>query len=182
VIADLIATYNKEREVWVELGLQTASDATAKIINRGYTTDVFLRAIKILASRKVKTVVHLMIGLPGEGDAELADTVRLINSVEPFGVKIHSVYVSRGTVLEKMYDEGKYTPISLEDYTRRAAYVISHISAETVIHRLTGDCPVGLLRAPDWNTKKSEVIAKIAEKLDTGGVKQGSYYKKGEDR
>lgn len=178
-IAELIASYRDRIEVWIELGLQTASDATAKIINRGYMTEIFKNAMAILRHHGIKTVVHLMIGLPGEGDAELAETMDLIEEVDPFGVKIHSVYVSRDTELAKMYERGEYDPISFEDYTRRAAYAITRLSPDTVVHRLTGDCPRELLLAPDWNPKKSEVIAKINENLNTGGHYQGSRYKKG---
>lgn len=175
-IAELIASYRDRVEVWVELGLQTASDATAKIINRGYKTEIFTNAMAILRHHGIKTVVHLMIGLPGEGDGELAETMDLVKAVDPFGVKLHSVYVARGTRLCEMYERGEYEPITLEDYTSRAAYAIARLSPETVVHRLTGDCPRELLAAPEWNSKKSEVIAKINEKLNTGGLCQGSLY------
>ena len=175
-IAELIASYRDRVEVWVELGLQTASDDTAKIINRGYKTEIFTNAMAILRQYGIKTVVHLMIGLPGEGDGELAATMDLIKAVDPFGVKLHSVYVARGTRLGAMYERGEYEPITLEDYTRRAAYAIARLNPEAVVHRLTGDCPRELLLAPDWNPKKSEVIEKINEKLNTGGQKQGSLY------
>ena len=110
-IAELIASYRDRVDVWVELGLQTASDKTAKTINRGYESSVYVRAMEILKKYNIDTVTHLMIGLPGEGDEELRESVELVNKTEPFGIKIHSVYVADGTTLAKMYREGAYTPI-----------------------------------------------------------------------
>lgn len=179
-VAELIASYRSRVDVWVELGLQTASDVTGELINRGYGTDTFRRAMKLLGEHGIPAVVHVMIGLPGEGDGELEDTMDLIREVDPFGVKIHSVYVARGTVLADMYARGEYEPPSLETYARRAAYAVTRLSPTTVVHRLTGDCPKDMLVAPDWNPKKSEVIAKIVENLNTGGHFQGSRYSDGE--
>lgn len=165
-ICELIASYRERVDVWVELGLQTASDKTAELINRGYKTEIYLRAAELLEKHGIPMVTHLMIGLPGEGDSELYETVEVVKRAHPWGIKIHSVYISRGSRLEEMYYRGEYTPIDMETYVKRAVYVIKNVSADTVIHRLTGDCPRGLLVAPEWNTLKNTVIAKINEKLE----------------
>ena len=175
-IAQLIASYKSRVDVWVELGLQTADDNTAEVINRGYKSDTYREACRILERHGIPVVTHIMIGLPGEGDSELARTVDLLCECRPWGVKIHSVYVARGTVLGEMYKRGEYTPISREDYVRRAAYVLTHISPDTVVHRLTGDCPRELLLAPEWNTDKSAVIAEINRYLSERGERQGIYF------
>ena len=177
-ICELIASYKKKVDVWVELGLQTADDETAKIINRGYESSVYLDAAAMLKSYGIDVVTHIMIGLPGEGDAELEKTVEMINAANPCGIKIHSVYVCKGSRLEKMYYRGEYSPISMEDYVRRAAYVLTHINPETVVHRLTGDCPKGMLAAPEWNTEKNTVIKEIVSAMEKEGTYQGFYYKK----
>jgi len=160
-IAALIASYKDRVDVWVELGLQTASDKTAELINRGYKTEKYTKACKILTKYGIPIVTHIMIGLPGEGDKELEDTVEELLRAGCWGVKIHSVYVAKNTRLEKMYLSGEYTPISREDYVRRAAAAISALRDRTVIHRITGDCPRELLVAPEWNTDKNGVIKEI---------------------
>ena len=165
-VCRLIASYKDRVDVWVELGLQTASDRTAHVINRGYKTETFLEAAHLLTEHGIPFVVHLMIGLPGEGDDELSDTVRTVASVKPFGVKIHSVYVCRGTVLEKMYNDGRYMPIDVDTYVDRAVYVLKNLPRDTVIHRLTGDCPTELLVAPMWNADKNAVLRAINNKLE----------------
>ena len=176
--ARLIASYKDRVDVWVELGLQTASDETARLINRGYERAEFERAAAILKKYEIPIVVHAMIGLPGEGDEEIQMLAEYLSRFDIFGIKIHSVYVMADTVLEKMYKSGEYTPIALEDYTRRAAYLISHLSPEIVIHRLTGDCPKSLLVAPEWNTEKSKVIREIERRLELCGERQGTHFKK----
>lgn len=175
-IAELIASYKARVDVWVELGLQTASDKTARIINRGYESAVYVRATDILNAYKIDTVTHLMIGLPEESDAELEETVKLVSSTNPFGIKIHSVYVAEGTELAEMYRRGEYTPIEKNTYTDRAVYVLAHISPDTVVHRITGDCPRDMLVAPEWNLDKNAVISEINEKMRASALKQGIFY------
>ena len=175
-IAELLESYKSRCDVWVELGLQTSDDRTARFVNRGCESAVFLRAAEILTAHGIPFVVHLMIGLPGEGAEQLAETVRFVNAVKPWGIKLHSVYVMGGTVLEALYREGKYSPPTLEEYVRGAAYVISHIPPEMVIHRLMGDCPPDLLIAPDWSADKRRVLAELEAYMRENGLRQGSEY------
>ena len=171
--AKLIASYKEKCDVWVELGLQTANDRTAEIINRGYYRDTFGKAMDILKKYGIHVVVHLIVGLPGEGIEEIMQTVEYINGFDLFGVKIHSIYVMRGTQLEKMYNRGEYTPPSIEEYTEAAVYILTHIDPEITVHRLTGDCPRDMLVAPDWNRSKNEIINIIVNKMQSRGLSQG---------
>lgn len=175
-VADLLASYRDRLDVWVELGLQTASDVTAEIIRRGYRSEVFLRAVEILHSRGIPVVAHMIIGLPGEGEREVDSTVDMINSAEVWGVKIHSIYVMEGTELAEMYRRGEYTPPEREEYVALAARSISRLSPNMILHRITGDCPDGMLVAPEWNRDKNRVIREINLALESRGLKQGSLY------
>ena len=175
-IARLIASYKDRVDVWVELGLQTANDRTAALINRGYESSVYVSAMNTLRAYNVDTVTHLMIGLPGESEAELRESVELVNRMKPFGIKIHSVYVAEGTKLAKMHRDGEYTPIERGAYTDSVVYVLTHISPSVVVHRITGDCPRDMLVAPEWNSDKNGVIAEINAKMKALVVKQGAFY------
>lgn len=175
-VARLIAAYKEKVDVWVELGLQTASDETAKIINRGYESAVYLQAVKILKKYGIRVVTHIMIGLPNEEEKELEATVNMLNEADPWGIKIHSVYVAEETALAQMYRRGEYTAIDMDTYIKRAVYVLTHVNPNAVIHRLTGDCPRELLVAPEWNKEKNSVISGIVKKMDELGVNQGEYY------
>lgn len=172
-VAALIASYKDRCDIWVELGLQTANDRTAEIINRGYYREAFEMAMEILKRHNIPVVVHLIAGLPGEKMEEIRQTVEYINGFDIFGIKIHSIYVMRGTRLEDMYNQGEYTPPSLDEYTDAAVYILTHIDPEITVHRLTGDCPKDMLVAPDWNRSKNEIINIIVNKMEKGGLRQG---------
>ena len=175
-IAALIASYNSRLDVWVELGLQTASDKTAKIINRGYGRDTFERAVSILDKHGIPVVVHLIAGLLGETLDDVKATADYISRFKLFGIKIHSLYVMDGTRLSDMYRGGEYSPISEDEYIESVLYILTHISSDTVIHRLTGDCPEGLLLAPEWSLDKTHVLERIRKELEVRGLYQGIYY------
>ena len=177
-IAELIASYKDRVDVWVELGLQTASDVTANIINRGYKTEVYKRAAECLTSHGIPFVTHMIIGLPGEGEGEIDSTVDVINESGSWGVKIHSIYVMEGTALAEMYQRGEYAPPTLEEYVRLSARSLSRLKPDMIVHRITGDCPDGLLVAPEWNRDKNKVINLIRKRLDSDGLCQGSLYGK----
>ena len=173
-VAELIASYKDRCDVWVELGLQTSSDITAKVINRGYTTDVYLRAVEILHRYGIPVVTHIIIGLPGEGEKEVVETVKTVNSAGVWGVKIHSIYVMEGTALADMYRRGEYTPPTLDEYVRLATLAIGMLNEDIIVHRITGDCPRDLLLAPEWNADKNKIISLIQSSLKKQGIKQGA--------
>jgi radical SAM protein (TIGR01212 family) len=174
--ARLISLYKDKLDVWVELGLQTASDKTADIINRGYHRDAFERAMSILSKYQIPVVVHLIVGLPGEDINHIKETVEYINGFKIFGIKIHSIYVMKDTELEKMYLRGEYTPISMSEYIDSVIYILTHISPALTVHRITGDCPRDLLVAPDWNKQKNEIINTIVYKMQLENLSQGCKY------
>ena len=176
-VAELLASYKDRVDVWVELGLQTASDKIAKTINRGYPTDVYRRAVSILKSHGIPFVTHMIIGLPGDSEADIDATVDLINE-DAWGVKIHSIYVMEGTRLADMYRAGEYNPPTMDEYVTLAARSIARLRPDMIVHRVTGDCPDGMLVAPDWNREKNKVIELIRARLESSGLRQGSLYER----
>ena len=172
-IATLLASYSDRVDVWVELGLQSASDRTAELINRGYKTEVYRRAADILKSHGIPFVTHMIIGLPGENETDIENTVSLINE-SAWGIKIHSIYVMEGTRLAEMYRNGEYIPPTREEYVRLAAKTIASLREDMIVHRITGDCPDGMLVAPEWNRDKSRIIEEIRKTLERDGLRQGS--------
>ncbi len=177
-IANLIASYRDRVDVWVELGLQTASDLTASVINRGYKTEVYKRTAELLTSHGIPFVTHMIIGLPGETEPDTDYTVDVINESKSWGVKIHSIYIMEGTRLAEMYRSGEYIPPSLDEYVSLAARSISRLRPDIIIHRITGDCPDGLLVAPEWNKDKNKVIDLIRKRLESERLHQGSLFSK----
>lgn len=176
-IATLLASYLGRCDVWVELGFQTASDKTATLIRRGYPTKTYEEAVTLLHRYGLKVIPHLMVGLPGEGMQELAETVEEINRFPYWGIKIHSLYVMKGTTLAEWWQRGDFVPQTEEQYIAGAAYILTHIPPETIVHRLTGDCPKSLLLAPEWNRHRDAVRDRISAYMAERGEYQGCYYK-----
>lgn len=164
-ICDLLNELQTKVDIWVELGLQTASDATAIAINRGYPLSTYNNAARMLCEHGIPFVTHMIIGLPGEGEAEALDTAKVILKSGAWGIKIHSLYVMEGTRLSELYREKAYTPPTFEEYTDTAAKALALIGDRLIVHRITGDCPAGMLVAPEWSREKSKVIDTIRKKL-----------------
>ena len=175
-IVNLLKSYKDKYYVCVELGLQTSNDTTGILINRGYSSCQFTSAVKLLNDAGIDVVAHIMIGLPDETFDDLKNTVDFINFHNIQGLKIHSTYVVKNTVLADMYFDGSYEPISLEYYLKSLTYVVTHISPDVVIHRISGDAPKDLLIAPDWNLHKKWVLNGFDKILGEQNLWQGKYY------
>ena len=179
-VCKLLKSYSERYYVWVELGLQTSNENTGKIINRCYTDEQFSAAVSLLNKYNIDVVTNIMVGLPGENFDDIKNTVNFINNHSIQGLKIHSTYVVKNTRLADMYFNGKYTPISLEYYLDCACYILTHISPDIIIHRVSGDAPKDLLIAPDWNLHKKWIINGLDKLLRDKDLYQGMDYKKKE--
>lgn len=176
-IVKLLKSYSKKYYVWVELGLQTSNDYTGDLINRCYSSEQFSSAVKLLNEYGIDVVTHIMIGLPNETRNDLKNTVSFINQHNIQGLKIHSCYVIKGTKLADMYTNKEYVPITLDEYLEEASYVLTHISPNIIIHRISGDAPKDLLLAPEWNLHKKWIMNGLDKKLKQENLFQGIYYK-----
>lgn len=173
-ILDLLADLARKRLLWLELGLQSAHDETLRLINRGHDAACFTRAVKAAANRSLEVVAHVILGLPGEGPGEMSATARYLSGLPVQGVKIHLLYVVRGSVLEALYRSGKYRPLEEGEYINLVADFLELLPPHLVIHRLTGDPHPEELVAPGWCRDKSRVLAGIREELARRGSRQGS--------
>jgi radical SAM protein (TIGR01212 family) len=172
----LIKTYADKYYVSVELGLQTANDNTAKLINRGYDKNVFAEAVKLLRKYNIDVIVHIMLGLPNETFDDVKETVNFINQFDIQGIKIHSTYIVKNTKLNEMFLNKKFTPISFEDYMEQLIYVITNISEKLVIYRYTGDPPKENFVSPEWQLHKKKVMNTLNNTMKNQKLKQGMYY------
>ena len=175
-IVKLISSYAEKYYVCVELGLQTVNETTAKLINRCYTNEDFIKAVDVLRKYNIDIVTHIMVGLPGESHKDIINSVNFINKLDIQGLKIHSTYVTNDTKLNKMYEEGIYSPISLDYYLDELCYVITHIRKDIILHRISGDAPKDMLVAPSWNSHKKLVLNGIDKILRDRDLYQGMNY------
>ena len=176
-IVKLLKEYDDKYYVYVELGLQTANEQIGQKINRGYTNEEFIKAVKLLNDYGIDVVTHIMVGLPYEEENDVYETVQFINSQNIMGVKIHSTYIIKNTVLERLYNEGNYTPITLDYYVDKVCEIISNLRPDIVVCRITGDAPKDILIEPKWNARKKIVLNAINKKLEEENIFQGDRYK-----
>ena len=169
----LLEEINKEHFMWIELGLQTIHDETAKSINRCYDLSVFDNAVKELSARGIKFVVHLILGLPGETRDMMLDSVRYVANIPGlFGMKLHLLNIVKGSQMEKLYPD--YQPFgSIEEYVNLVCDCLELIPPEVTIHRLTGDAPRPILIAPPWSFNKRTILNGINDRLNLLDTWQG---------
>lgn len=177
-ICKLLKSYTDKYFVWVELGLQTSNNSTGKLLNRGYSSEQFSTVVALLNKYNIDVITHIMVGLPGENFEDLKNTVEFINLHNIQGLKIHCTYVVKNTILADMYNNGNYLPISLDYYLDSVSYILTHISPDIVIHRVSGDAPKDLLIAPEWNSHKKWIINGLEKLLREQNLWQGKYYKR----
>lgn len=175
-VLDLLEEYSKKVYLWVELGLQTSKDKTAKLINRGYNLEVFEEAIRSLRARNIDVVVHTIFGLPEESKEDMLNTVRYISKLDIQGVKFHLLHLMKETPLVKLYEQGRLSFLEQEEYIELICKAISILPQQVVIHRLTGDAPRQLLIGPMWSLKKWEILNAIDSYLQNNDIYQGLYF------
>ena len=176
----LLAVLSEKTLLTVELGLQSASDATAKRINRCHTYAEFLAGYASLrtAAPKARICVHIINGLPGETDTDMLATADAVAGLRPDEVKIHLLHVLRGTPLAEEYLRGGYLPLPLEAYVAVTAEQLTRLPPDTVIARVTGDGDRAALLAPAWSLRKREVLAALDRYLYAHGLWQGCAWHK----
>jgi len=172
-VLELLAVYARRLHVWLELGLQTIHDQTLQRINRGHTYMEFLDGYMTARDYPLNICLHMIIGLPGEGKNEVLATAREVAHLKPEGLKIHSLYIHRGTALEKLYLAGGYEPLSQQAFVEQTCDVLEILPPGTVIQRLTGDPDRRELIAPAWALQKNETIKMIESELKARGSRQG---------
>jgi uncharacterized protein len=173
-VLDLLAGYARDRLVWLELGLQSAHDATLVRLNRGHDAACFTAAATRAAARGLAVVAHVILGLPGEGPEAMAATARYLARLPVQGVKIHLLYVTRDSGLARLYQAGEYVCLTEAQYIQSVVDFIERLPPHLVIHRLTGDPHAGDLVAPAWCLDKSRVLSGIREEFARRGTCQGS--------
>ena len=172
-VLDLLARLAEQKPVWVELGLQTIHEDTARFIRRGYPLEVFEKAVTDLKSIGVDVIVHLILGLPGEDPDRVLQSVRYLNGCGIQGVKLQLLHILSGTDLAEYWRAHPFPVMTQEEYTLLLIDCLEHLRGDIVIHRLTGDGPSDLLLAPDWSRNKRSVLNGIHSAMKTRGAWQG---------
>ena len=175
-IADLLEELNEKTFLWVELGLQTIHDETGAFIRRGYGLEKFKTGVDLLADRKIRTVVHLIMGLPHESRDQMLVSVKYISRLNIWGVKIHMLHLIKNTDLAKYYEENPFKILSQEEYVDLVCDSLELLPENMVVHRLTGDGKKADLIQPRWTLNKLKVLSDIDKALKIRESYQGKKF------
>lgn len=172
----LLRRLNEIKPVWVELGLQTIHEQSARYIRRGYDLSVFDEAMRNLNG--LETIVHMILGLPNETESDMVQTARYISQSGAKGIKLQLLHVIEGTDLCRDYRNGRFAALEQEEYIALLMACIRNLRPEIIIHRMTGDGAKKSLVAPLWSADKKRVLNAIQAAFQAADLVQGSAYYK----
>ena len=175
-VVALLAALNREKPVWVELGLQTIHPESARYLRRGYALPVYDQAVKTLKAQGIDVITHMILGIPGETAEDMAATARFVGRSGAVFVKLQLLHVLEGTDLAQEYRAGKVPLLSLEEYLAILEICLAVLPPDMVIHRLTGDGAKRDLLAPLWSADKKRVLNAIQQAFARDEVQQGSLW------
>jgi len=162
-----------DKFVWIELGLQTIHERTARFIRRGYELSCFDDTVSLLNAASIPVIVHVIIGLPGESEQDICQTIDYLNRTGIWGIKLQLLHILKGTDLETLYRNGSISVLSKEAYLNILIHCLERLSPETVVHRLTGDGAKDLLLAPLWSLRKRDVLNSLHHEMKARQTFQG---------
>ncbi len=171
-IAALLGELNREMPIFVELGLQTANEKTAQYINRCYDNSAFTEAVRLLRSEGIEVIVHIILGLPGETERDILNTVDFVSSHEVQGIKLQLLHILKGTRLA----EADYKVLGMDEYFELLSKCLERLRPDIIIHRLTGDGDKKTLIAPMWSGDKHRVLNGFNRYMQEHDIVQGRNY------
>lgn len=173
-VLELLKELNQTTFLWVELGLQTIHEQTAERINRCYPLTTFDEGIENLSKRDIKTVVHLILGLPGETQSDMFESIDYVSRKDIFGLKLHLMNILKNTKLAEFYPDRIHVP-EKQEYISLVTDALERIPSHITIHRVTADAPRHLLIAPSWGYEKRSILNGIQKEFKQRGTWQGIY-------
>ncbi len=172
-ILDYLQSLSRTHLVWLEYGLQSAHDKTLERIRRGHDVACFVDAVKRTRARGLPVCVHVILGLPDETLEHMIETATFLSRLDIQGVKIHVLYVVRGTLLETLYRQGCYRCLTREDYVNACAAFLAHLPPHVIVQRVTGDPHPDELVAPQWTLEKQKNIQTLLAYMEREQLFQG---------
>ena len=172
-VVALLKELNRQKPVWVELGLQTIHEKTAERIHRGYRLEVFEDAYRRLKEAGLTVVVHVILGLPGETKEEMLETVDYLGKIPVDGIKLQLLHILKGSQMATEYEKNPFSLMELEEYLDLILTCVARLPQSVVIHRLSGDGAKALLIGPAWSANKKLVLNRMMQKFRENGIFQG---------
>jgi len=177
-VLKLIESYAKTHLIWIEYGLQSIHGKSLSLINRGHDFKCFKDAVEATLNRGIKICAHVILGLPQEKRKHMVETAKAISEMGIDGIKIHLLYVIKGTKLERLYRQGSYKCLKQQQYVELVCDFLERIPQDIVIQRLTGDPHLQELVAPQWSVNKAQTLSMIKKTLGKRDSWQGKFASK----
>ena len=174
---DLIESYTKNYLIWLEYGLQSVHDTTLAKINRKHEVKDFFDAVQLTCGRGINICTHVILGLPGEDKKMMLETAKILADSSINGIKIHLLYVIKGTILDTMWKRGEYIPLEQKEYVDTVCDFLEILPENIIIQRITGDPHTEELQAPIWAGRYRETFNMIQDTLEKRDSFQGMNYK-----
>ncbi len=176
-ISEEVFAYLKELntrcDLWIEIGLQSSNDVTAKLLNRGHSFSEYEKCVTKLRKSGIKVCTHIINGLINEDEETMLKTVRDVVNVGVDGIKIHMLHIIKNTTLASMYDANSFDLLSRDEFVDITLKQLLLIPKEVVIFRIGGDAPSDMLVAPSWTQKKFVTLNNLDKKMKELDVYQG---------
>lgn len=176
-VVEYLAELNERTYLWVELGLQTVHEKTARIINRAHDFDMYVQGVEKLRKHNIQICSHIINGLPLETPEMMMETAQAVANLDVQGMKIHLLHLLKGTPLVKQYEKGMLDFLSMDDYVKLVVDQLEILPPEMIIHRITGDGPIDLMVGPMWSVNKWEVLNAIHAEMERRNTWQGKLFK-----
>ncbi|MBU0506870.1 MAG: TIGR01212 family radical SAM protein [bacterium] len=172
-VLDLLSEINLKTDLWIDLGLQSTQNKILNKVNRGHSIDDFSVTVANLANRNIQTCAHIILGMPEETNQEALLGVNIINKLPIKGLKIHNMLVTKDTEMATWFEQGTYTPLSLEEYVTLCVDYLECLRPDIIIHRLNAHAPARLTVAPQWSINKLGTLNAIHKEIVRRGTWQG---------
>jgi radical SAM protein (TIGR01212 family) len=169
----LVDIQSRGYEVWLELGLQSASERSLQLVNRGHGFAEYRHTLRAARQLGIPVCTHLIVGMPGEGRDDSMRSLELVLALGVDGLKLHPLHVVKGTQLANQWRRGEYQPLSMDAYIQTAVDMIERTPSGVLYHRVTGTASAEILLSPMWCSKKWAVLNGVEAELVRRGSRQG---------
>ena len=177
-VVEYLAELNERTFLWVELGLQTVHESTARLVNRAHDFNTYIEGVSKLRKHGIRICTHIINGLPLENREMMMETAREVAKLDVQGIKIHLLHLLKGTPMVKQYEKGMLEFMGRDEYIQLVADQLEILPPEMIIHRITGDGPIDLMIGPMWSANKWEVLNGIDAELAKRESYQGKLFTK----
>lgn len=181
-VVDYLAELNERTYLWVELGLQTVHEKTAKLVNRAHDYATYVEGVEKLRRHGIRVCTHIINGLPLEDTEMMMETAKEVAKLDVQGIKIHLLHLLKGTPMVKQYEKGMLQFLGRDEYISLVVDQLEILPPNMIIHRITGDGPLDLMIGPMWSASKWDVLNGIDKELERRGSFQGKFYAKAVER